>query len=262
VALPPPSPSSTALVTGASSGIGEALARGLAERGHGVTLVARRESKLRELAAELGERHGVRADVVACDLSDAAARDDLASEVEGLGRQVEILVDNAGFGIYVPFAESDRERELQQVRVNCEAVIDLAARWLPAMVQRGRGTLIVTASTAAFQPIPKNATYAATKAFALSFAEAVHVELAGTGVTVTALCPGPVPSGFQDASGAHDFMASMPTLTFRTPEQVAAAGLEGAERGRRVVIPGAPNRVGAMLGRVSPRPSVLKLMGH
>jgi uncharacterized protein len=262
VALPPPSPDSTALVTGASSGIGEALARGLAERGHGVTLVARREAKLRELASELGERHGVRADVVACDLSDAGARDGLAAEIERLGRQVEILVNNAGFGIYTPFVESERERELQQVRLNCEAVIDLTARWLPAMVQRRRGTVIVTASTAAFQPIPSNASYAAAKAFALSFAEAVHVEVAGAGVTVTALCPGPVPSGFQEASGAQDFMASMPKLTFRTPEQVAAAGLQGAERGRRVVIPGAPNRIGATLGRVSPRPIVLKLMGR
>ena len=201
-------------------------------------------------------------EVVPCDLADASARDALAAEVERLGRDVEILVNNAGFGIYVPFADSDRAREVQQVRLNCEAAIDLTARWLPAMVARGRGVVIVTSSTAAFQPIPGNASYAAGKAFLLSFAEAVHAEVAGSGVTVTALCPGPVQTGFQDASDAHEFAAALPKPLLRTAEQVAAAALEGADRGRRVVIPGAPNRVTAVLGRVSPRPIVLRLMNR
>jgi len=260
MSLPAPDPSSTALVTGASSGIGEAMARQLAERGHGVTLVARNEERLRALAGELSGRHGVRAEAVACDVTDPAARDRLQAEVERLGLRVDVLANNAGFGTYKAFAEIPRERLLEEVRVNTEAVADLTARWLPGMVERGAGAVLVTASTAGFQPLPGNALYAAVKAFALSFAEALHHEVKGKGVSVTALCPGPVKSGFQDASGAHDFASGLPKPLWRTPEQVAAAGLSGLERGKRVVVPGMPNRVLAAVGRFSPRPVVLRVM--
>jgi short-subunit dehydrogenase len=128
------------------------------------------------------------------------------------------------------------------------------------MVRRGAGAVLVTSSVAGFQPLPGNATYSAIKAFALAFAEALHAELAPSGVTVTALCPGPVRSGFQAASGAQAYSESLPKIMFRSPEAVAEAGLRGLERGRRVVVPGAPNRVGALLGRFSPRPVVLKVM--
>lgn len=258
--LPDPAPTATALVTGGSSGLGAAFARQLAEHGHGVTLVARDLGALRSLAAELTKRHGVRAEAVECDLADPAARDRLAAEVARLGLDVEVLVNNAGFGVYKPFAESDRERELEQVRVNTEAVVDLTARWLPGMLERGRGAVIVTASTAAFQPLPGNAGYSAAKAFALGFAEALHHETRRTGVTVTAVCPGPMRTGFQDASGAHDFAAGLPRPMWRSPESVAAAALKAADRGRRVVVPGLPNRVGAALGRFSPRPVVMRVM--
>jgi short-subunit dehydrogenase len=260
MSLPDPAPGSTALITGGSSGLGEALARGLAERGHGVTLVARREEPLRALADELAERHGVRAEAIACDVSDPAARDRLAAELQRLGLDVEILVNNAGFGIYKPFVESDRERELEQVRVNTEAVVDLTARWFPAMVERGRGAVLVTASTAAFQPLPGNAGYAAAKGFALGFAEALHHEARGTGVAVTTVCPGPMRTGFQDASDAHDFAKGLPGVMWRSAEDVAEAALKGLERGRRVVVPGLPNRIGATLGRFSPRPVVMRVM--
>ncbi|MBI5105811.1 MAG: SDR family oxidoreductase [Solirubrobacterales bacterium] len=261
MALPDPTPTTTALVTGASSGIGQAIARRLAARGHGVTLVARREDELRALAAELADEHGIRAEVVPCDLADPAARDRLAAELDRLGLEVDVLVNNAGFGTYVTFAEADREREVEQVRLNVEAVTDLTARYFPAMVRRGRGAVLVTASTAAFQPLPGNAAYAASKAFALSFTEALHAEAAGSGVTVTVLCPGPVATGFQDASGAHEFAGKVPKALWRSADQVADAAMQALDRGRRVVVPGLPNRIGAALGRFSPRPVVLKVMG-
>jgi short-subunit dehydrogenase len=260
VSLPAPSPAATAVVTGASSGIGAELARGLAARGHGVTLVARSEDKLQALAAELSGKHGIRAEVVACDLADPDARDRLAAEIERRGLRVDVLAANAGFGSYGAFVNADRERELEQVRVNGEAVVDLAGRWVPGMAARGAGAVLITASVAGFQPLPGNATYSAIKAFALAFGEALHVEVKPAGVTVTVLAPGPVHSGFQDASGAQEYARSLPGLMWRMPDQVAAAGLEGLERGKRVVVPGAPNRVGALLGRFSPRPIVLRLM--
>src|SRR4051795_2205693 len=134
------------------------MARELAQRGHGVVLVARSEERLRALAGELATAHGVRAEAVACDVTDAAARDRLEAEVARLGLQVDVLVNNAGFGTYKPFVEMPRERVLEEVRVNTEAVADLTARWLPAMAARRRGAVLVTASTAAFQPLPGNAT--------------------------------------------------------------------------------------------------------
>jgi short-subunit dehydrogenase len=260
MSLPTPRPNATAVVTGASSGIGAELARGLAARGHGVTLVARREDALRELADELSSAYGIRAEVVAADLADPEARDRLAAEVERLGLEVDVLMANAGFGSYGAFVAADRGREIEQIRVNGEAVVDLAARWTPAMVARGAGAVLITASVAGFQPLPGNATYSAIKAFALTFAEALHAELRPAGVTVTALCPGPVRSGFQAASGAEAYADGLPGIMFRSPEAVAEAGLRGLERGRRVVVPGAPNRIGAVLGRFSPRPVVLKVM--
>jgi short-subunit dehydrogenase len=258
--LPTPDDGSTALITGASSGIGEALARELAGRGHGVTLVARSEDKLHALAGELSSKHGVRAETVACDVTDPAARDRLAAEVERLGQRVDVLVNNAGFGTYKPFVEIDRERLLEETRVNTEAVVDLTSRYLPGMVQRRQGAVLITASTAAFQPLPGNALYAAAKSFALLLAEGLHHEVKGSGVSVTALCPGPVKSGFQDASGAHDFASGLPKPLWRSPEQVAAAAIEGLASGKRVVVPGAPNRVLATIGRLSPRPIVLRVM--
>ncbi|MEA2459318.1 MAG: uncharacterized protein QOC95_2290 [Thermoleophilaceae bacterium] len=260
MSLPPPSADSTALVTGASSGIGEALARQLAERGYGVTLVARREDKLRALASELASSHGVRAEVVACDLADASARDALAASVAGMGLTVEILANNAGFAIYEDFAASSRERELEMAAVNVLAVVDLTSRFLPGMVERGRGAVITTCSTSAFQPIPGNAGYAAGKAFALSLSEALHMETRGTGVTVTALCPGPVRSGFQDASDAHEFADTLPGPMWKDPADVAAAAIRGAERGKRVVVPGVPNRLGGLMGRFTPRPVLLRVL--
>src|SRR3954451_18274736 len=161
MALPPPSPDSTCLVTGASSGIGADLARALSSRGYGVTLVARREERLRELAAELGDR----AEVHACDVTDSNARAGLADALAGRGVDVSILVNNAGFSTSGPFVRSDRERELDMIRTNVEAVVDFCSLFGPGMADRGAGAILNVASTASFQPLPMQATYAATKAF-------------------------------------------------------------------------------------------------
>jgi short-subunit dehydrogenase len=253
VALPPPSESATALVTGASAGIGEAIARELASRGHGVTLVARREERLSALAGELSERHGVRAEAIAADLGHAAARERLAAQIEGLGLEVEMLVNNAGFGGAGTVASAERERLLAMLRLNCEALLDLQARYLPAMVARGRGAVINIASTAAFQPIPGTATYAATKAFVLSLSEAVHEELKGTGVTLTAVCPGPVRTEFTRVAGIEQAEEQLPGVFWMASEAVAKAAVDAAENGKRAIVPGLLNRAGALTGQHAPR---------
>lgn len=258
MALPPPTASSTALVTGASSGIGIEIARELAARGHGVTLVARREPRLRELADELTAL-GVRAEVVVADLEDEAGRDALAAALTELGLTVEILVNNAGFGNSAPTHRADRARLLSMVRLNCEALLDLQLRYSPAMADRGRGAIINVASTAAFQPMPGTATYAATKAFVLSLSEAAHSELAGKGVTVTALCPGPVKTEFAEVAGVGGAEDKLPDVFWTDSRSVAAAGVAGAEGGKRVVIPGLVNRAGAIGGQHAPRMLALPL---
>ena len=260
MALPPPAAGSTALITGASSGIGAEIARQLARRGHGVTLVARREERLRELASELAGAHGIQAETVAADLGEREGRDGVAARLSELGLEVEILVNNAGFGNSAALAQADRERLLEMVRLNCEALVDLQARYTPAMVARRRGAVINVASTAAFQPMPLTATYAATKAFVLSLTEATHAELAAHGVAATALCPGPVRTEFADVAGVGESEDKLPGVFWTTPEEVARAAVEGAERGKRVVVPGVVNRAGAISGQHSPRALVLPLV--
>jgi uncharacterized protein len=259
MALPQPSESSTALVTGASAGIGAEIAGELARRGHGVTLVARREERLRELAQELATDHGVRTEAIAADLGDTAGRDRLADRLEELGLTVEILVNNAGFGDSGDVAATDRERIVSMVRLNCEALLDLQARFTPGMVERGQGAVINVASTAAFQPIPGTATYAATKAFVLSLTEATHAELAGSGVTATALCPGPVKTEFVEVAGVGGAEENLPGIFWTPVEEVARAAVDGADRGKRVVVPGLLNRAGALSGQHAPRMLMLPL---
>jgi uncharacterized protein len=258
MALPEPSETSTALITGASSGIGAAIATSLAKRGHPLTLVARREDRLTELASELHEDYGVRAGVVACDLADPAERDRLAAKVTELDLEVEVLVNNAGFGSAGDFVDADRERQVEMVRVNCETVVDLTGRYAPQMARRGRGAVINVASMAAFQPLPKQTTYAATKAFVLSFTEALHHELKGAGVTVSAVCPGPVRTEFMDAAGIER-ADNTPGFIWTSAEDVAEEAVKAAEAGKRAVVPGKIMYAGSLLGRYSPRKIVLPL---
>jgi uncharacterized protein len=250
----------TALVTGASSGIGTALARELASRGYALVVVARREERLRSLATELAADHGVPVEPIACDLSDQAARDRLVEEINEQGRTVELLVNNAGFGYQGDFATQSRERVLGIVKVNIEAVVDLTSRFLTGMVERGRGSVINIASTGAFQPIPGLAAYAASKSFVLSFSEAIREELRGTGVSVTAVCPGPVRTEFMDVAGQDELVSRTPDAIWMTPEELARHAVDGAARDRRVVVPGALNRAGALAGQHSPRSLALPLV--
>jgi uncharacterized protein len=259
MALPPPSDSSTCLVTGASSGIGAEIARVLAAGGRGVTLTARRKDRLEELAQELSERHEVHADTVACDVSNAAARRRMVRTVEQRGRAVEILINNAGFGTAGRFQDLDPEDEIRMVRTNVEAVVDLCGHYVPEMVDRGGGGILNVASTAAFQPIPRQSTYAATKAFVLSFTEGLHQDLRGTGVTATALCPGPTKTEFAEVAGIDENLMEVPGLVY-SAQHMARAGVSALEQGRRTVVPGPTNRIGALAGRVSPRAVVLELL--
>src|SRR5436305_7660225 len=187
MSLPKPTPTSAALITGASAGIGAEITRELARRGHNVILVARRKEKLDELAHELAGEFGIRAESIGADLGKAAARARLPARAESMGLEVEILVNNAGFATGGPFHESDPERELEQVRVLVEAPMALCSAFLPGMVKRGRGGVLNVASTAGMQPLPYSAGYSAAKAYVLTFSEAIHQEVRGSGVSVTAL---------------------------------------------------------------------------
>jgi short-subunit dehydrogenase len=264
MALPPPSPTTTALVTGASSGIGADLARELAARHHGVTLVARRESRLTALAEELEKAHGVRTEVIALDLTDAAARGGLPRTLAERGLTVDMLVNNAGFSTTGPVHRSDREREMAMIRTDVEAVADLCAIFLPGMVERGRGAVLNVASTAAFQPLPGQAGYGASKVFVLSYSRSVRAELRGTGVTMTVLCPGPVKTEFAEAAGFNkeEAESSLPKFMWLPAAAVARIAVEGVEQDRAVVIPGFANRVAAQFGRTMPHQALAAFLAR
>jgi uncharacterized protein len=257
VSLPKPTSSSTALITGASAGIGSEIARELARRGHGVVLVARRKDRLDALAEELSGEYGVRAETIASDLGKPASRARIPGRLTELGLDVEILVNNAGFATGGPFHESDPSRELEQVRVLVEAVVALTSAFLPAMVKRRRGAILNVASTAAMQPLPYAAGYSAAKAYVLTFSEAIHQEVSGRGVTVTALCPGPVETDFWDqagwqVAGGVSFEKAFPRRALPSARDVARAGVDGIAAGRRVVIPGLPMRAAMLASRYVP----------
>jgi uncharacterized protein len=242
----------TALVTGASSGIGEQFAHQLAARGHALVLVARRAERLERLAAGLPTD----AHVIPCDLAADAAL--LPERVAELGVEVELLVNNAGFGTSGPFLEHDPARDAEQVRLNCEAIVTLTHAFLPGMVERGRGGIINVASTAGMQPIPYESVYAATKAFAISFTDALHTELRGSGVRVLAVNPGPVPTEWQQVAGYEPGRVGV--VPGRIPaEQVVRESLAAYDRGRRSVIPGRAIRWFIRATRPSPRAIQLRV---
>ncbi len=244
-----------ALVTGASSGIGSEFARLLAARGYAVALSARRKDRLETLAAELHREHGVRTLAIALDLAEPAAAADLYEEVARNGIELEVLVNNAGFGHWGKFAESPWEREREMIELNVRALVELTKRFLPGMVERRSGRVLNVASTAAFQPGPLMAVYFATKAFVLSFSEAVNEELRGTGVNVTTLCPGPTQSEFFVKAEAQEKQLGKGKLP--DARQVAALGIDALFAGKRTVVHGARNRILAALGRIAPRSTVI-----
>ncbi|MFZ4517031.1 MAG: SDR family NAD(P)-dependent oxidoreductase [Microthrixaceae bacterium] len=261
MSLPTPSPTTTALVTGTSSGIGVEIARGLVRRGHGVTLLARRTDRLEELATDL-RRQGVRVEVLARDLADAAGRATIADELAERGLAVSVLVNNAGISTLGPVHRSDPAEELRMVEVDVAAVVDLCSRFVPGMVERGAGAVLNVASTASFQPLPGQAGYGASKAFVRSYTEALAVELRGTGVHATVLCPGPVETEFGDVAGfdADATKETLPSFMWETPQAVADVGLHALAAGRTVAIPGPANRVLAMASYLTPKRLLLPLL--
>jgi short-subunit dehydrogenase len=260
MALPAPSATTAALITGASSGIGADLARALARRGHNVVLVARRLDRLEELAGQLHDEHGVRAEALAADLVDPEAVRALPGRVEALGLQVDVLLNNAGYGSAGQFVDLDVRAETDMVRLNCETVVALSGHYAPRFAERRSGAILVVASSAAMQPIPGQATYAASKAFALSFAEALHTELSDKNVAVTALCPGPVDTEFAQRAGLSEAFAGVPSFARVSSPDVAEAAIEGLVHGRRVVVPGLAIRAVGIAGRHTPRAVLLPLM--
>ena len=245
--------SEVALVTGASSGIGAEFAKQLAGRGYEVILVARRTERLNEIAGALpGRGH-----VLACDLAADAAS--LPAKVAELGLEVDVLVNNAGFGTHGRFIEIDAARDAEQVRLNCEAVVTLTHAFLPGMVARGRGGVITVASTAGMQPIPYETTYSASKAFARTFSDALSAELRGTGVRVLCVNPGPVPTEWQEVAGYEpDHLPPVPGKI--SAAQVARESVRAFERGRRTIIPGAVIRWYMRINRPAPLPIKLRVV--
>jgi uncharacterized protein len=260
MSLPAPSPTSTAVVTGASSGIGADIARELVDRGHGVTLVARREDKLRELADELAGR--ARVEWIGCDVADATARDGLFDEIERRGLTVDVLVNNAGIGTIGSVTMSSADAEIAQVRVNVEAVIDLTTRAVQQMVPRGRGAILNVGSTAGFHPFPGQVGYSATKAFVKSYTEGLRGELAGTGVTVALLCPGPVRSEFLKSAGMDEraFAAAFPKFLWTASRDVARTGVDALDEDRGTVIPGLPSQLSTRIFQFMPRRLLMPLL--
>lgn len=242
-----------ALVTGASAGLGEAFARRLAARGHDLVVVARRRGSLERLALELGQAYGTDTEVLVCDLEDPAG---LAAVVARLrdGGEVDTVVNNAGYGTYGRFWELPPDGELGEVRLNVAAVVALSHAALARMVPRGAGRLLNVSSTAGFTPGPGSATYAATKAFVTSFTEALHAEVAGTGVHVTALCPGFTRTDFQ--ARANVATGRLPRFVWAEAGPVVDAGLEALAANRALCVPGWVNKVVAFAPRLSPRAAV------
>ena len=247
----------TTLITGASSGIGEAFARKLAAQGHDVLLVARSEDKLIALCNELGLNHNVRAQYFIADLSqpDSAAR--LLEETRERSLEIDLLINNAGFGSMGEFAKLDLSRELNMIDLNVRSLVELTHLFLQPMRERGSGSIINVASTAGFQAVPFMATYAATKAFVLSFSEALWEENRPYGVKVMALCPGVTETAFFEASG----MKRPPSRAVQTSEQVVEVALRALKRGKSSVISGLPNLAIVETERLVPRALVLRLIG-
>ena len=243
-----------ALITGASAGLGVEFARQLSKRGHRLVLAARRKDRLEALEAELGN-----ARAVTIDLAAAGSAAKLIADLEAAGEQVEILVNNAGFGLIGRFAKRDPERLREMIDLNVGALTDLCRAVAPDMIERGSGGIINVASTAAFQPGPNMAVYFATKAYVLSFTEALHEELKPHGIHVTCLCPGPTRTEFGEVAGFGG-NGLFDRVAMESPE-VVAAGLKGLDKNKAVVVPGFTNKMTAASTRFAPRKVVRKIAG-
>ncbi len=251
-------PSGSVLITGASSGIGLELAKLFAAAKHQLILTARNTGALEQLAQECRQAHGTEAEIIVADLGEGAGPGNLFDEVNRRGLVVDILVNNAGFGTHGRFWEIATQDELSLLQVNITALVQLTRLFLPGMVARKQGKVLNVASTAAFQPGPLMANYYASKAYVLSFSEALSNELAGTGVTVTALCPGPTTTDFQRRAGISASRVS--SITGMSAQSVAQAGYNAVMRGKRVCVPGWKNRLLAASAKWLPRSLVLNVV--
>ncbi len=247
----------TTLITGASSGIGEAFARKLAARGQNLLLVARSEDKLMTLCNELGRLKSIHAQFVAMDLSQPDAPARLFAETQTRGLTIDFLINNAGFGSVGDFAKLDLARELNMIELNVRALVELTHRFLVPMRERKSGAIINVASTAGFQPVPFMAVYAATKAFVLSFSEALWEENRPYGIKVMALCPGVTETNFFAAAN----MQKPPGRVSQTPEDVVDTALRGLRRGRSHIISGLPNYLMIQGERLVPRSVLARVAG-
>jgi short-subunit dehydrogenase len=243
-----------ALITGASAGLGVEFARQLSKRGHRLVLAARRKDRLETLARELGNTRAI-----AIDLSKSGAAAKLLADLTAAGEQVEILVNNAGFGLIGRFAELDASRLRQMIDLNVGTPTDLCRAVVPQMIAHKSGGILNVASTAAFQPGPKMAVYFATKAFVLSLSEALHEELKPHGIKVSCLCPGPTRTEFGEVAGFGG-NGLFDRVAMESP-QVVAAGLAGLDKNHAVVVPGLMNKIGAASTRFAPRSIVRKIAG-
>jgi hypothetical protein len=243
-----------ALITGASAGLGVEFARQLSSRGQALVLAARRKERLETLASELGNARAVEV-----DLSNADAAGRLMKDVGAAGEEVELLVNNAGFGLIGRFAELDLKRQREMIDLNVGALTELCRAVAPGMIKRKAGGIINVASTAAFQPGPKMAVYFATKAYVLSFTEALHEELMPHGIKVSCLCPGPTRTEFGEVAGFRG-NGLFERVAMESPD-VVRAGLKGLDRNHAVVVPGLPNKITAASSRFAPRPWVRKIAG-
>jgi short-subunit dehydrogenase len=244
-----------ALVTGASAGIGKALAEELAAGGTPLVLTARRKERLEELARALTAKHNVKTEVVAADLAEASAPEKIFAFTKEKGIEIELLINNAGFGGYGEFSEVPAQRLLEMVQVNCGAVVHLTRLFLPGMIARKRGDVLILASTAAFQAVPYISTYSATKAFDLLFAEGLAEEMKPHGIRVCALCPGSTESEFHEVARHPDSTKR----TQETAEKVARTGLKALAAGKSYVISGLGNYLGAHSQRLAPRRLVTRI---
>lgn len=250
---------SCSLVTGASGGIGREIALNLAGEKRNIAIVARSADKLESLAQELRSRHGVEVHVIQADLSLARGADDVVRELDHLGVEVDVLVNNAGFGVYGKHVATLLADEQQMIDLNITTLTRLTKLILPGMVRRGQGHIMNVASTAAFQPGPYMAVYYATKAYVLSYSEAINEELRGSGVSVTALCPGPTASGFQDKAAMHD-SALVKGKRLPSAKEVADYAVEAMHRRQGVAIHGAMNWLMAQSIRLTPRAVVTRMV--
>lgn len=249
--VPIPSASGTCLITGASAGIGTEFARQMAARGHNVTLAARRVERLEELAREIEDEYGVKAIAVACDVTDAAQRRQLIDGIAARGEQIDVLINNAGIGTEGGFTTFTEEEHLRQIDLNVAALTATIALVLDGMIERGSGAILNVSSTASFQPMPRQAVYAATKAYVSSISQALSQEVRGTGVSVTALCPGPTRTEFF-GDKQQEFENDSPDWAWQSAEDCARAGIDGMFKGKRVVVPKVVNRVGAVSAKFTP----------